>query len=455
MIIHPLRRQVGIDRVVGMRRVAPITAAPSESGKVPRPYQLEASAFLRDRTRALLGDQMGLGKSQALLRALPPAARVIIVCPASVILVWEEEIRDWAPRYKVTIGETLRRPGEWEILVISYDSLPDLPTTSTKLVTEPMRDVHLILDEAHAVMRCTAARTQKVRMLVLQCGVVWGATGTPMLGTPPDLWGVLLSLNLVHVFESCAKFVELCGGKPKWVFDKRTRQHVQRGYEWGEVSPTVKETLKKVMLRRLRRDVLPDLPDEHVIDVPVKAPKDLTIYLDEVKEAWDDVGPRDLPPFELLAEARAALARSKIPAALELIQEVAEDHPLLVFSAHVDPILAVSKLKGTCILIGEETSLKRKRAAVEAFKSGKKRILAMTIKSGGAGLNLQEAGGMVFIDEEWTPGLNDQARARASRPGQKHDKITIWRLVSQHPVDVRLAEVNDEKRRLAVAAIGD
>jgi len=450
-----VRRVSGLNRRTGVVRPEPIDLSPSVQGHTPRPYQEKGVVFLKTNARALLGDEMGLGKSCQILRALPRRARVIIVCPASVILVWEAEIASWRPDLKVTVGEELRRPDEGEILLISYDSLPDVPASTFSLVLEPMGDVYLVLDEAHMVKSDNAQRTTKVRMLGHQCGHVWGATGTPMLGTPPDLWGVLLSLGLAHVFGSLDHFIELCGGKPKWRYDKRQGRAVRCGYEWGKISPAVRETLATVMLRRRRADVLKDLPPEHVIDVPVRAPEDLTAFLDRVKDAWDDVGADDLPPFELLSEARAALARSKIPALLDLVGEASESFPLLVFSAHVDPILAVAEKfgKDACVLMGGESAADRRRA-VEGFKAGRKRILAMTIKAGGAGLNLQEAGGMVFCDEEWTPGLNDQARARASRPGQKHARITIWRLVSSHPVDVRLAEILDEKRRLQGEAIG-
>jgi SWI/SNF-related matrix-associated actin-dependent regulator of chromatin subfamily A-like protein 1 len=450
----PPRRASGVGRVTGARQVAEIDESPSRRGHALRPYQLDAIRFLRGRKRALLGDEMGLGKTATLLRALPRRARAIVVCPASVVLVWEAEVAEWRSDLRVTSSEELRRPDEGEVIVVSYDSLPEIPRSTVSLLTEPMTDVYLLLDECHMTKSDDAQRTIKARMLGYQCGWVWGATGTPMLGTPPDLWGVLLSLGLAGVFGSLSHFVELCDGKERWRFDRRQGRKVRCGYEWGTVSPVVKETLKTVMLRRLRADVLPDLPREHVIDVPVEAPDDLRSYLDRVKEAWDDVGADDLPPFELLSEARAALARSKIPALIEHVGRASESFPLLVFSAHVDPILEVAgSFKNATKLMGGESKSDRKKA-VEDFKAGKKRILAMTIKAGGAGLNLQEAGGMIFCDEEWTPGLNDQARARASRPGQRHARIAIWRLVSSHPVDVRLAEILDEKRRLQAEAIG-
>src|SRR4029077_614532 len=163
----------------------------------------------------------------------------------------------------------------------------------------------------------------------------WGLSARPMLGNPEDLWGVLFSLNLTHIFPGGRKeFIELCGGKPRFC---RVRGQLRRiGFEWGEISPEVRERLKTVMLRRLADDVLDDLPEKQEIDIPVECPADLRPFLTKVKEAWDEVGANDMPPFELLSEAMAALARSKIVAAREHVDNMASSEmPLLVFSAHV------------------------------------------------------------------------------------------------------------------------
>jgi SNF2 family DNA or RNA helicase len=420
-----------------------------------RPEQKEGVLWLRARKAGLLADDMGIGKTVQALRALPRRARAIVVCPASVTLTWEDEIAKWRPDLKATVGEALRRPEEGEVLIISYHALPDAPRASRFLIQDPLHDVDLILDECHMVKDESAQRTEKVRRLATQCARVWGLTGTPMLGSPEDLWGVLASVRLAaELYGDRRIFIQMCGGKERWLFDKRRGCAVRRGWVWGQVSPEVKQVLtERGMLRRLRRDVL-DLPPLQQITIPVAAPEDLTEYLDEIKAAWDEVGADDLPPFELLSEARAALARSRIPAAVEWAGNNATDEtPLLVFSAHQEPIVAVGALPGAVSFTGVETKTQRE-AAIRRFKAGKARILATTIACGGAGLNLQEAGAVLMIDRDWTPGMNHQAVARMYRGGQTRASVLVASMISRHPLDVRLNEILVEKERLIAAAVG-
>lgn len=441
-------------------RWQPDVTTPSTSGLVPHGYQADGILWTAFRRRALLADDMGVGKSMQALRALPPHPRAIIVTQASVISSWIAQIREWAPHLTPVVCDksTLGCPPTGHAFVISYDSLPDLRAHTTALIDQPLADVHLILDECQQVMNDDALRSKKVRRLRAQCGWCWGLSATPMVNNPENLWGVLMSLGLTHVFENNKKvFVEMCGGRDKFVWDKRAnfgRGKLRRiGYEWGTVSPEVRERLKEIMLRRLADDVLDDLPEVEEYDIPVAAPESLVPFLDKVKKEWDDVEPNDLPPFELLSEAMAALARSKIPAALEIANEKANQSPLLVFSAHVDPILAMRKLKGAGAFVGTE-SLKERNRLIDKFQRGKLRILAMSIGVGGVGLNLQHAGGVLFIDRSYVPGANKQAFARARRQGNKRARVVNWRMVSDHPLDQHLSQILDRKSALISATVG-
>jgi hypothetical protein len=279
-----------------------------------------------------------------------------------------------------------------------------------------------------------------------------------MLGNAEDLWGVLFSLGLVgEAFPEGRDFyVEMCGGKPRFT---KVRGRLKRiGFEWGEVNPAVKERLKRVMLRRLADDVLDELPEKQLIDIKVPAPESLIPFLSKVKEEWDRVDPDKLPPFELLSEAMAALARAKTPYAVEWVDEHASDEqPLLVFSSHLDPVIAVGKLRGAAIITGEKSgpaAIRERRRVVDAFQAGKHRILAMTIQTGGAGLNLQRAAGVLFVDRDYTPGMNAQAFGRARRQGNVRERVVCWRMLSDHPLDLHLSTILDRKEVAITAAVG-
>lgn len=407
----------------------------------------------------LLADAPRLGKSFQSLRALPKQCRAIIVCPKSVRGVWQDEVTKWRPDLRVTMlraADGLRRPSMGEVIIVTWDNLPDPPRGSMRLILDDLSDVYLIADEVHWAMSEGAQRTQKFRALRAQCGYCLGLSGTPMPGTPPQLWGVLCSIGIAaRAFpQGREEFVKACGGEPNWVWDKRKQKRVQRGYKWGKVSPEVAERLKTVMLRRVASDVL-DLPPKQYQDVRCETPDDLRPFLDDINEkAWEGIGPEDLPPFEVMAPARKALAKSRIPEAVEFATNMATSMPLIVFSDHVDPILAFRDVPGAGFVVGDESSHgkgdKSRQQTIDAFKQGKIQIIAMTIKVGGVGLDLSRADGILFVDRAYNPGDNLQPEERATAVGKK-SMVTIWRMMSDHPLDVRLQQILDMKVRLQKA----
>lgn len=373
-----------------------------------------------------------------------------MISPTAVALSWEAEAHRWRPDVNFSIlepSDPFRGPHDNEIIWRSWGSQPES-------IDVPLNDVYLIGDEVHCAKSDDAIRSERFRRLAHACHSVWGLTATPMLGDPEDLWGVILSLGLTGIFNnSKPEFVALCGGTPRFIWDKRMHRgrggRRRIGYNWGEVSPEVKEMLKEVMLRRLADDVLDDLPETQEIDVPVPAPDDLRPMLDEVKrKAWEGIDQDTLPPFEKLSEAMAALARAKTKHFVELADtRASKNMPLLCFSAHRHPVLEVGKLKGAACITGDE-DMKERRRAIDAFQAGKLRILGLTIQTGGAGLNLQKAGGVIFCDRDYTPGMNGQALGRARRQGNVRSRVICWRLITDHPLDRHLSQILDNKSRL-------
>ena len=429
------------------------------------PYQRQGVDFLASHESCLLADSMGLGKSVQTLRALPRRPRVILVCPASVLSVWQEQVERWRPDLRIDVDSGLRLPDPGEIVGVSYDSLPEphrAPSGLLRLLLEPTEDVWLVLDEVQYAKNGKAQRTQKVRVLRRQCGRCSGLSATPMEGYPEDLWGVLMTLGLhLVVFPGgWEEVVQLFGGRRRIVYDRRLKRRREAGYVWGRVDPEVNVRLREVMLRREQDDpsIRLQLPRVRRIDVPVAAPKDLRDMLDEVMgTAWEDVKPGDLPPFEVMSEARALLAESRVPAALEWVQNADPRVPLLVFSAHLGPIDAVAGLRlgdrRVAKLTGA-TGNRERGELVRDFQAGKIGVLAMTIDAGGVGLNLTRAGAILFVDRDYTPSKNRQAEARAARQGNLLRRVDVFRMVSRHPLDLRLHEILDDKERLITGAVG-
>jgi SWI/SNF-related matrix-associated actin-dependent regulator 1 of chromatin subfamily A len=410
-------------------------------------FQREGVAWLAPRFGALLADEMGLGKTIQALAALAPMARVLVVCPAAAKGTWRKEAAKWRPEFQVSLlsGRGVARwPLAGEIVVINYDIASAFPG-------EVPADVTVICDEAHMLKNPDAKRTKSLRAAIqavlAKGGRCWGLTGTPLLNRPQELWGVLMSLGLAQVaFGSSKNFRFLFNAKMgKW------------GTVWGSpVQPEVKDRLDRVMLRRRKADVLPDLPTkswelrECTLDKPgVKALGALA----EVFRAWlDSEDSGELPGFEGFASVRAALAAGKIPAMLDTIEEFETNEvPLLVWSAHRAPIDVLQGREGWAVITGDTSAEERSRLETR-FQAGELKGLGLTIQAGGVALTLTHASNAIFVDRLWTPALNQQSEDRIMRIGQK-SSVRIIDLVTDHPLDKRLHTVLMAKQVLIQATL--
>lgn len=408
-------------------------------------YQQAGVKWLVRQKSCLLGDEPGLGKTAQVLRAL--SGPTIVVAPASLRLVWRDQTKRWRPDFRVVLPKAghLPIPRGKEIVVVSYDSLPK-PAGKTRLLPEALGHVLVVLDEAHKVKGDDTERTYRVRLLTSQTERVWALTGTPLVGTPTDLWGLLVSARLAEAsFGDEEAFLDAFGGK--------------KG-AWGMKFPTtprqpevVKACLAKVMLRRLQEDVLPDLPKKRYAVVRVEPPEDLLDELQEANAAWESIGFRDLPPFELLSSLRHALAKSRIPALLELVEQHEDVAPLVVFAAHVEPLLALEKRQGWGVMTGR-TPQRQRQTLVDAFQAGDLKGLACSIGVGGTGFTMTKAAHIIFASRDYTPGVNDQAEDRVRRIGQLASRVLITDLVTDHPVEERLHEILANKSALIHNTVG-
>ena len=406
------------------------------------PYQVTGVEHLASRERALLADDMGLGKTFQVLQALPPAANclAVVVCPNSLKATWAAECRKWRPDLTPVVlrgRKSFRLPERGEVVIVNYDILPkDAPA---------LRGCVLIADEAHRLKNRKAARTLKFRAMGETARQVWLLTGTPLLNRPTDLWGVLASGGMEReVFGGWKTFVRCFNGhKNRW-----------GGYEWGDVEPEVPERLRRVMLRRMKSEVLRDLPGKVRSWIVVDVENGVRRALDDLWEEYGDVvGSGSLPPFERFSEIRAKLAEQRIPAMTAWVED-REDagEPVLVFSAHRAPIDALGEREGWATITGSTSPDERQRI-VEAFQAGELKGIGLTIQAGGVGLTLTRASSVLFVDCAWTPADNAQAEDRVCRIGQKANAINVVRMVADHDLDWHVQRLLLEKQALIDAAV--
>jgi SWI/SNF-related matrix-associated actin-dependent regulator 1 of chromatin subfamily A len=438
-----------------------------------RPYQEQGILWLAERESAMLTDDMGLGKTLQGLVALPDNCRCVWVCPASLRLNVVREAGFWRPDLKVTVlsGEgSFRWPADGEIVVLNYDILPgETQVTmfgktkrvtfvkgSIPAITGGSAPLYLIADEAHALKSSRAIRTvlfrNMAKMVRAVDGVTWGMTGTELLNRALELWSLFETFGIAKAaFGSFNNFLELMGGaQGRWgiEFDKDKR------------SPEVVNRLRLVSLKRLKPDVMKELPAKTYSTISVEIDEKTRLFCDRVIE-HAKVSGIDLndvkntvmltrwkgASFELISKAMTALALAKMSAMLDIVEQYEESgEPLIVFSAHRAPIDSLKGREGWAVITGD-TSAKDRNKAVEQFQAGELKGIAGTIGAMGVGLTLTRASNVLRVDRDWTPALNRQAEDRAHRIGQQN-AVQVIDLVATHALDERLTALLVEKSDL-------
>lgn len=457
------------------------------------PFQRRGATWMASRDRALLGDDMGVGKTITALTSIPyqAPAGVLVVCIASVKYTWLEEIATWRPDLRATVCKGLdsfRWPEAGEVVILNYELLPLLKgerrtkkggaakkkgkrigTTLAEPWDAAPANLVLIADEAHALKNPKSKRTKRwqgLKSAVLKAGGrVWLLTGTPMKnGSPLDIWNVLRAANLeIDAFGSWQGFREAFDAQD--VYFGRVRQ-----IEFGTPGPEVPRMLERVMLRRRRIDVAPELPTKRYRKVTVPEIDDDTISLcDEAMRILNECGieltiatrqadlSEDSRAFKALAAARSALAAAKIPAMIaEVDRYEAAGEPLVVFCSHRAAIEVLGKREGWAMIVGGVTP--QERAAIASdFRAGKYRGIAATIGAGGTGLTFSggeaQAAHMLMVSRSFSDAENKQAEDRLVRIGNERDSVLVTDLVADHELDRRLYELLLKKQKMAEATL--
>jgi hypothetical protein len=409
---------------------------------------------------------------------LPPA---LVVCKGIAKDNWEAECLRWRPDYKPVVLSgvgSFRWPAPGEVVIVNYEIQP-----AVEDMTVPPAECVLVVDEAQAAKNPKAKRTVRLRAMAEMVrnvgGKNWVLTGTPLMNRMPELWAVAQVAGLgAEAFGSYKRFKSLCGvteePRPCEECGHLAPHEPGRGCiakkcgcaleelptrsVWGSPSPEVREGFERIALRRLRAEVLPDLPGKSYQDHPVRLSKEQKRDVDaELAPGWESaieaaMETRGGVAFTEMSAARKLLAEAKVGAALELAEQFGENaEPLVVFSCHSAPLEALSKLGGWALVDGS-VSPKQRTEAIADFQAGRLAGLACNIDVAGTSITLTRACHALFVDQKWSPTENEQAEDRLARIGQARG-VLIHRLVADHALDRRVAELLDQKRGLIQAAI--
>ena len=435
----------------GRERVETAKARLAEAGLSPFRYQETGIEWLAPRKTGLLLDDMGLGKTIQALLAVPDGAPVVVIVPTGVRANWAAEIRVWRPDFTVNVIKSSSRfvwPEAGEITLATYTTTPKVDAE----MPAPEIGTYLIADEIHLAKNGKAARTKRLAALIdlvaAHEGTTWGLTGTPLLNRPTELWSIFKTFGVAEKsFGSWHSFVRLFGGHKDGY-----------GYSWkgADSNEKVAAAIRKVALRRMKAEVLKDLPSKRRVERRVNDLDKSTLGAADrlvalLAERGIDLTRPDLLDkarglvFQEMSAARRALAVAKIPALIELAESYEEaEEPVVVFSCHREPVLELGKRDGWAVILGDTDPEERGRI-VEDFQAGRLKGIAGTVRAMGVGVTLTNASHLIFVDLDWTPALNAQAEDRIVRIGQKASSALITILVADHPLDARVAELIQQK----------
>ncbi len=429
----------------------PIEPAASALGGELAPFQWAAVDYALQARRAFLADEQGLGKTVEALAALEAdgAYPAVVVCPAALKLNWEREAQKWLPHRSVAvIHGRCAVPPRGDITILNYE----IVAAHRQALSRP-RVRAIVIDESHYCKNPSAKRTQAVRAVaasVVPDGLRLALTGTPVLNHADELIAQLRVIDRLTDFGSGARFSAKFRGR---LSEERLHWHLRR----------------HCFVRRLKADVLPQLPAKRQVVVPMALTNDSEYRLAERDVvAWLRTQPLDLSTLNakiaatLRAQRLAQLgtlqrlaARGKLAAALAWIDDfLASGEPLVVFARHVEVQHAVlQRFPDALHLLGED-SMGAREAAIASFQhTGGPTLIVAATRVAAQGITLTRASNVAFLELEWTPAMHDQAEDRCHRIGQ-HDAVTAWYLLAATTIDETMARLIQSKRA-TVAAVTD
>ncbi len=440
----------------------PRATLPKDLTATLRDYQVRGVdwlAFLRGAgLGAILADDMGLGKTLQTICALPAKpARALVVFPKSVVYNWKDEIARFRPELSVAVYHGPKRSldRDAEVTLTTYSVL----RIDAAILAAESWDT-IVLDEAQAIKNESSQTTRAA--FELRAPFRIALSGTPVENRLEELWSIMRFAN-----------PGLLGGLSS--FQDRYASPIASGDRTA--AERLRAKIRPVVLRRMKRDVLTELPPRTDSVLHVELEDEERVVYDAVRaaarrEVADKLaaGGNVLAALEALLRLRQAACHaalvpgqsaqtsSKVERLLAAIEEaVLDGHKALVFSQWtslldlVEPHLEAAGVKFTRL----DGSTRDRGAVVNDFQSeGGPPVLLASLKAGGTGLNLTAADHVFLLDPWWNPATEDQAADRAHRIGQDRP-VMVYRMVARDTVEERILALQEKKRALADVALGE
>ena len=427
----------------------------------PMEHQKVAIEKLLANNKFILADDMGLGKTTAAVIASMEsgAKKVLIVCPASLKINWDREIKNYTDR-KVLIVEGRKWGSTFDYYIINYDILKNYHTTEKsedsddyKLLVNEKFDL-AIVDEAHYVSNSTANRTRLLNDVLETIPRVWLLTGTPMTSRPINYFNLLkivdspLTLNWQsYVRRYCKGYQFTVGNRKVW------------NTSGASNLDELRERTKSYVLRRMKTDIL-DLPEKIVTPVFVElSSKMYDEELEEFTRISNDNKDKETLSVTLnrLMKIRQLIAYEKIPYTCEIIDKCLDQGKKVIVFTNFTMSLDMlhEKYKKNSVILNGSMSKEKKQESVDRFQNEDKiKIFISNIIAGGVGITLTAGEVVVMNDLSFVPAHHSQAEDRAYRYGQKNS-VLVYYPVFENTVEKIIYNILQKKKNVIDQVMGD
>jgi hypothetical protein len=456
----------GLDRLAPLAETferLPEASLPSDLTATLRPYQrigVNWLGFLRSAgLGGILADDMGLGKTLEAMCVF--GKKVLVVCPTSVLPAWRAEIARFRPDLRVGVyhGPARRLDDGAEVTLTTYAIL--------RLDGEELSSRHfeiVVLDEAQAIKNPDSQVARAA--FALNADLRVAMTGTPVENRLDELW------SLMHFANR-----GLLGGRRE--FDAELARPIADGVPGA--AQALRQRIRPFVLRRRKAEVAPELPPRSEATLPVTLDERERGLYDAVRAATQSellaalagggteklnvmkalealLRLRQAACHPALLPGQKAATSSKVQALVDALLTAADDgHKALVFSQWtslldlIEPVLEQSGIP----FLRLDGATRDRAAVVDAFQGeAGPPVMLISLKAGGTGLTLTAADHVFLCDPWWNPAVEDQAADRTHRIGQERP-VMIYRLVATDTVEERILELQQRKRAVGEAALGD
>lgn len=471
-----------------------------KDGMELRPFQRAGVEFAIKSGRCLIADEMGLGKTIEAIATIiaTDAFPAVIFCPASLKLNWKREIENWSKiGLNIQIAKGTKNPTiepTTDVLIVNYDIAKAWSEALSQRFWQAM-----VLDESHYIKTAASQRTGAIMKLIktVKPRLRILLSGTPILNRPVELWTQIQALGYDNDFGGYWGYVNRYCDPKKNSFGVDT----SGASNLDELNSFLRSS--GAMIRRLKKDVLTELPPKQWATVPVemtatvskeyrRAERGLAEWIGEQRaesaerqaewrHAAQDKGLDGGDLLRYIERQRAAYvstetskaARSEQLLRFNALKQLAyegkeksvfdwidnflqDDKKLVVFAWHRHAVDRIAERYGAPKIQGGMTQEDVEEGKRRFMEDPECRVIVCNIAAGGVGHTLTAASDVAFAEFAWNPALMDQASDRVHRIGQT-DSVTAWQLVAVHPdgedtIDGEIAKIIATKREVVDAA---